>query len=281
MSGDGGAGGPVAVVGAGWLGSALASAAGVPAIPRRSFSADGIAGGATVFVASGRSSVPDGVRLAVALRSELEHLRHVLDACDKAGARRIVVLGSSDVAGLAPVVNGSTAQAPVSRYALVKAALEDECRLRAAAGLPVTSVRLAPVHGPGKARTAALVRLARLPVIPLPAGGRHSIGFVLLADAVRALIYLGQEATPPVVSIGGGHTPLRDLLGHLARAQGRTPRWVPVPAPASALRRAGSLPLPGSVQWLLRLSLPREVAMEAPVPVTPLAEATAMLVAAC
>jgi nucleoside-diphosphate-sugar epimerase len=268
-------------VGSGWLGSSIASAANAPVSARRNFTADRIDAHSTVFVASGRSSFPQGLSLAAALRSELEHLRAVLDACEKAQARQIVVLGSSDVAGLAPVVNGTSAPAPVSRYALVKAALEDECRLRAAAGLPVTSVRLAPVHGPGKARTAALVRLARLPVIPLPGGGRHSIGFVLLADAVRALLCLGQEATPPVVSVGGGHTLLRDLLGHLARAQGRTPRWVPVPAPASALRRAGSLPLPGSVQWLLRLSLPREVAMEAPVPVTPLPEAAAMLVATC
>ncbi|MFN2504761.1 MAG: hypothetical protein ABR540_11170, partial [Acidimicrobiales bacterium] len=161
----------------------------------------------------------------------------------------------------------------------VKAALEDECRLRAADGMAVTSARLAAVHGPGKPRTAALVRLARRPVIPLPGGGRHSIGFVLLADAIRALLRLGGEAGAPVVSIGGGPTPLRDLLAHLARAQGKQPRWLPVPV--TGLQRLAPLELPDSLHWLLRLSLPREVAMEVPVPVTPLPQAAAMLVASC
>ena len=281
--GDGreGPAGPVTVVGSGWLGNALAEAAGVAASPRRTFRADDVAPASTVFVASGRSSVAEGAGLATALGSELAHLREVLDACERAGARRVVVLGSSDVAGLAAVVNGQTAQAPVSTYGVVKAALEDECRLRAGQGMPVTTVRLAPVHGPGKRRTAALVRLARQPVVPLPGAGRHSIGFVLLTDAVRALLHLGRTPSPPVVSVGGGWTPVRELLAHLARAQRRRPRWLPVPAPAWALHRAASLPLPDALQWLVRVSLPRQVAMEVPVPVTALPDAAAMLVRSC
>lgn len=281
MNGEGPSGRPAVVVGAGWLGSAIATAAGVPACPRRRFKADDISRGSTVFVASGRSSVPDEVGLAEGLRTELAHLRDVLDACDGAGARRVVVLGSSDVAGLAALVTGHTPQEPLTTYARVKAALEDECVARAAGGMPVTSVRLAPVHGPGKGRTAGLVGLIRRPVIPLPGGGWHSIGFVLLDDAVRALQWLAANPAPPVVSIGAGPTPLRELLEHLAEAQGTDPRFVPVPLPAAALRRAAPLPLPDALHWLLRLSLPREVVMEVPVPVTPLAEAAAMLVATC
>ncbi len=183
--------------------------------------------------------------------------------------------------GLAAYVDGDTPQEPLTPYARVKAALEDECRLRAAGGMPVTSVRLGPVHGPGKPRSAGLVRLARAPVIPLPGGGRHSIGFVLLADAVRALLRVGGSSGPPVVSIGGGATPLGELLRQLARAQGRRPTLLPVPVPRAALHRLGHADLPDSVHWLLRLSLPREVAMQVPAFVTPLPEAAAMLVASC
>jgi nucleoside-diphosphate-sugar epimerase len=220
-------------------------------------------------------------RLTEVLQSELGHLREVLDACVDARASRIVVLGSSDVAGLAARVRGDTPQAPVGPYARVKAALEDECRLRADDGLPLTCVRLAPVHGPGKARSLALVRLARRPVIPLPGGGRQSIGFVLLDDAVRALQRLGGQPSAPVVAVGGGPTPMRDLLGHLARAQGRHPRWLPVPIPATVLRPLADTLLPEPLHWLLRLSLPRVVEMEVDVPVTLLPEAAAALVAEC
>lgn len=272
---------PSTVVGAGWLGRALATRLGVEPVPGRSFGTDDIVPETSVYVATGRPSLPVTARggLAGALRSELGRLRTVLDACTS--ARRVVVLGSSDVAGLAPEVRGHTPQAPVTPYGQVKAALEDECRLRAEAGLPVTCVRLAPVHGPGKARTLRLLAFSRQPVVPMLAGGHHSTGFILLDDAMRALLWLGENPSPAVVSVGGSHTPLRALVAALARAQGCNGRIVTVPAPAPIVRRVASLPLPSTLHWLLRLSLPRSVEMEVPVPVTPLDEAARILVASC
>jgi len=272
---------PVAIVGAGWLGRALARHFDVTAIPRRAFHADRVAPGSSVYVASGRSAISSDEDFSAALRAELAHLRSVLVACERAGARRVVVLGSSDVAGLDERVVGTSPLHPLTPYARVKAALEDECGLQHERGAPLTVVRLAPVHGPGKRRTATLLRLARQPVVPLPGNGRHSIGFVLLDDAVRALAELADRPSPCVVSVGAGHTPLRDLLDCLARAQAHHPRWAPIPLPRWALRRAATMTLPDHLHWIVRISLPRQVAMEVPVEVTPLPAAGRILVRTC
>jgi nucleoside-diphosphate-sugar epimerase len=269
------------VVGAGWLGTAAAPRLHASSVARRDFHPDRILPGSAVVVASGRAVVAQGDRLGAALATELAHLRTVLDACESMGAKRVVVLGSSDVAGVAAEIRGTTPQDPLTNYAQVKAALEDECVLRAQAGMPVTCVRLAPVHGPGKAKTVSLIRLSRRPVVPLPGGGHHSVGFVLLDDALRAIEWLAEHPAPAVVAVGGGWTPLRDLLRHLGRAQGARAKFVPMPAPRAALRRLAPSPLPEPLNWLVRLSLPRAVEMEVPVPVTPLADAAAMLVTTC
>ena len=269
------------IVGTGWLGRSLADRAGVTPCARRSFTRSDVQPDSTVVVASGRSAIASDAAFGATLHEELGHLRAVLDACERANVHRVVVLGSSDVAGLAERVTGKSPQTPLTTYARVKAALEDECVRRAADGVPVTTVRLAPVHGPGKQRTASLLGLVRRPVIPLPGGGRHSIGFVLLEDTLCAIQWLAENPAPAVVAVGGGPTPLRQLLQHLAAAQGTHPRFVPVPLSAAALRKVAPLSLPDAFHWLLRLSLPREVAMEVPVPVTPLAQAAAMLVTTC
>lgn len=275
-------GGASVCIGAGWLGCALSKELGVQPVPRRDFTPGRLPEGSVVFVASCRSAIKAPTELATALRTELDHLRRVLDACNATNARRIVVLGSSDVAGATSPITGSSPHSPQTRYAEVKAAIEDECRLRSLGGMPVTVVRLAPVHGPGKERTSALLRVTRRRVLPILGDGSHSIGFVLLDDALRALAYLGREPSPPVVAVGGGPTPLRELLGHLATAQGNRPRWVRIPAPASALHRLVEVRnLPDWAHWLLRISQPRSVEMEVPVPVTSLPDAAARLVATC
>lgn len=271
----------VAIVGAGWLGAELARACGSIAIARRAFMPRHLDGASVVVVASGRAMIRGNEPFARVLHDELRHLRSVLDAAIDAGARHVVVLGSSDVAGLAPVVEGTTPQAPRTPYALIKAALEDECVLRRRQGQPVTATRLAPVHGRGKARTTQLVQLSRLPVIPLPGGGRHSTGFVLLTDAVAAVRRLANqevEDVPAVVAVGAGAVPLASLLRALATAQGRRTRVVHLPQPPGLDRFIPDRRLPDKLEWLLRLALPRAVLMEADVPVTALSDTAEELV---
>lgn len=265
------------VVGQGWFGSTLAGRMGWRSVSRRNFRPGAVPPGACVVVASGRSSIGRAEGPA-AIRTELDHLRRVLDSCDAARARRVVVLGSADVAGLAPEIRATTPQDPRTLYAEVKTVAEDECVGRAAAGQPVTCVRMGPIHGVGKHRTAVLVDVAGWPVVPLPGAAAHSTGFILVDDAVEAVAWLTANDAPAVVAVGAGHVPLRGLLSALAQAQGSRLRVVPVPG-VQPLVRLASRRLPSDkAQWLIRLALPRAVHMELPVPLTPLDEAARILV---
>lgn len=271
----------VVVVGAGWIGRAVATSAGVTAVARRAFTGEDWPRGSSVVVASGRSVIAGSEGLAVPLHDELAHLRLVLDVAERNKARRIVVIGSCDVAGMAPVIDGTTPQDPRTTYAEVKAALEDECVLRHDRGAAVTYLRMAPVHGPGKQRTSALVALSRLPVVPLPNGGNHSTGFLLLADAVRAVCYLLSHSAPAVQSAGSGNTPLRQLLQCLAEEQGRVFRGMAVPVPGRTVARLWGAGGPDRLQWAIRLACARSVLMEPRVTPTPLRKASQMLVQTC
>lgn len=265
------------VVGEGWFGSRLAGCLGWPSVSRRSFKREAVPRNASVVVASGRSTIrrEEG---AAAIRTELDHLRRVLDACMEANARRIVILGSSDVAGLAAEVRAVTPQDPRTLYAEAKTVGEDESCRRAAAGEPLTYVRMAPIHGPGKRRTETLVSVSGWPVVPLPQGGNQSTGFVFIDDALKAVAWLAVNAAPPVVSVGAGHLPLRGLMSALARARGNRIRVAPIPGVPPLLRHASRRVSSDWAQWLIRLALPRAVQMEVPSPITPVQEAARILV---
>src|SRR5947209_6572088 len=170
---------PPVVIGRGWLGSATAEALATTPLARRTFdSSTPLPVGAAVLIASGRSQIRAAEAARDAVACELQHLSAVLDACEAARSRRVVVIGSADVAGLATRVNGRTVCDPQTVYAIAKAAVEKECLRRQELGLDITVVRLAPVHGPGKAQTDRLLQVAALPAIPVPNRGRHSIGFI-------------------------------------------------------------------------------------------------------
>lgn len=213
--------------------------------------------------------------------AELAHLRQVLDVCAKRESPKVVVLGSSDVSGLEERITGSSPVNPRTPYARTKAALEEECVRRRNAELDVTTTRLAPAHGPGKQRTTALLRVARFPITPMPSCARHSIGFIHLSDAVAAVQWLLGHDAPPVVAVGAGHTPLKDLMEHLACAQDRRLRCLPVPMPARLVARLSTRALDPRLEWALRLALPRTVEMDIPNTPMPLAEAARLLVKEC
>ena len=269
----------VTVVGLGWLGRAVAAQApGVRHVGGRAFRAADIVPNGVVIAASGRSTAPS-TGSGVAIAAELAHLRSILSAAADADAARVVLLGSSDVAGTASEVCGASAAAPTTVYGQMKAAAEDEAVAWRDRGLDVVVTRLAPVHGAGKARTESLVRAAGRRVVPLPGGGSHSVGFVLLADAVDAIWRLAElRGGAPVVSVGAGHVPLGALMSALGRAQQRGGVLVPLPVPAKVVRMAIEAGVPESVHRWLRFALPRTVVMETDIVPTPLDEAARRLV---
>ncbi len=273
--------GVVTVVGAGWLGTALASALGTRAVARRDFMTKSIVPDSTVLIGSGRSALVREESLSESLASESLHLLDVLAACERARSTRVVVLGSSEVAGSAPLLTGQWRHALNTLYGPIKTPLEDESVSVRPGGLSVTSVCIVLVHGHGRARAAAILRLARQPLIPMPGGGRHFIGSIFLDDAVGALRRFGSRQTPTVVSVGSGNTPMRSVMECLAHARNRRPHCLNVPLPAALARRMAALPLPDSIGWLLRLASPRAVEMEADVSLTPLPDIAKRLVESC
>ena len=246
------------VIGAGWIGGHLASSLCVTAIPQRRAADVVPPSGGSLIIAGGRSSVAATDDLSAVVEEECSVLSAILERAHEVGSR-VVVLGSSDVCGSAAVITGSTPVDPLTPYARLKAARERVVVDAVDRGFDVVVARVAPVHGPGKAQTARLVRLARRRVIAVPGGVRHSVGFITLADLTSAILALASSDQRGVVSIGAGTTPVGDLLRALGRAQDITPRLMSVPVPfAERLARSRS----GGVAWLGRFALPRRVEME-------------------
>ncbi|MEL0039810.1 MAG: NAD-dependent epimerase/dehydratase family protein [Ilumatobacter sp.] len=253
--------GEIAVVGAGWIGTHLATTFGVAPVPQREASDFTPPVGGALIIAGGRSAVPSGTDIAGLIADECASLRALL-ARARDGSCRVVVRGSSDVCGAAARVTGAPPVAPVTDYARLKAAREQVVLEAIDNGVDAVVARVAPVHGPGKAQSVRLIDAARRSLIPVPGGTRHSVGFITLDDLTRAVESLLRSDQRGAISLGAGSTPIGDLLRALGREQGSEPRLVGVPIPfARALARSRS----GPVAWLGRFALPREVEMEAAV----------------
>ncbi len=105
------------------------------------------------------------------------------------------------------------------------------------------------------------------------------MGFILLSDALRAIDWLLTHPSPVVQSVGAGSTPLTDLLRYLAEGQGRKYRPLNLPVPPPKISAKVTPGRSSLAQWGLRLAYPRSVVMEPPVAITPLNEATSLLLA--
>lgn len=164
-------------------------------------------------------------------RVNVEGTRRLLDAARRRGVRRFVYLSSI------AVTFTHKARYP---YARTKEAAEALVR---ASGLDTIVVRPTIVVGPGAPVLSALVRLARLPVVPVFGDGRAVVQPVFVDDLVRALVALGAAPAGPAepVAVGGPERlTIEAFLVAIARSLGR-PRirtlHVPLPLllPAVAL----------------------------------------------
>jgi uncharacterized protein YbjT (DUF2867 family) len=189
-----------------------------------------------------------------------------------AGARAVVHL-----AGLAlvPCFLGALEQAGVRRGVFVSSAgvrtrlvspgadakRAGEARLRAAA-LEATILRPSMIYGrPGDRNLERLLRwLARVPVVPLPGGGRVLQQPVHVDDLVSAIVASLERpaARRREYDVGGPEAlPLRALIEQSAQALGRRAVLIPLPLrPVHALVRAlrgMGLPVPIRPEQILRL----------------------------
>lgn len=179
-----------------------------------------------------------GVATAAGSGRDLEWANHrmpglLAEVTSQSGVR-LVHVSSAAVQGRRPVLDSSTEHEPFSPYSASKAAGE-----RAVLSHPGESCIYRPpgVHGPDRAATRTLARLARGPLAAVARPGRQNSPQALIenvADAVAFLAMTGGKL-PRIVhhpSEGLTVSSLLHLLG------GRPPRQVPRPVASAAVTGA-------------------------------------------
>lgn len=206
--------------------------------------------------------------LAVNLEGTLSLAR----AARQAGVRRFVFLSSVAVYGRSGegAVDEDSALEPSGAYSRSKVESERALLAMHAAGeLDVRIVRPCIIYGPGDRHfLPSLLPALRLPVVPLPGGGRALTSLVHAADVARAtlLSWSCQAASGRAYNVTDGQ-PVRwaQLFRLTARLMGRRPLFLPLPGRplvllASALHpvarlagaRAAALLHPGTLRAFLR-----------------------------
>lgn len=163
--------------------------------------------------------------------TNVEGTRRVLGAARDAGVSRLVYTSSVSVYGdRLPV--GLAEDAPLNPagiYGASKVEAERLVREAAAGGLHATIIRPCIVYGPGdRYFVPGAARVMRLPVLPLPDGGRHLVDLVHaddLATAHRLVMEAGQSGEAYNVT-DGGCISAGELLRRVAEGLGRSP-WFP------------------------------------------------------
>lgn len=163
--------------------------------------------------------------------TNVEGTRRLLEAARAGGVSRIVYTSSVAVYG-DHLTRGVTEDAPLDpsgAYGTSKVRAERLLRGAAGAGLHGVIVRPCIVYGPGDRYFLPQTRsIMRLPVIPLPDGGRHVVD-VVHADDVAAAHLLVMEVGHPGEAYNvtdGGCYQLGELIRWMAGALQRSP-WCP------------------------------------------------------
>ena len=267
----------VVVVGAGWVGSAMAAHLGCEVLPQRGLRREQLNPFHAVIIASGRNRVRRGESLAAVLEEESAALTTTLEWCRELGIRA-VLLGSADVCGMRDVIEGSSPPAPQSEYGRLKLRREEVALRAREQGVDVVVLRLAAVHGIGKRQTRRLVRLARRRLLVLPGRLDRSLSLITLRTLASALDSILANPTPhPVIAVGSGYVRADLLFGALAREQGRELHLMGLPLPRWIAQTGMKSRVP-LFAWISRFASSRVVAAEAEVPAPTINEIAADLV---
>ena len=267
----------VVVVGAGWVGTAIAVRLGCEVLPQRGLRREHLAPFGAVIIASGRNRVRRDETLAAVVEEESKVLTTTLEWCRELGIR-VVLIGSADVCGMREVIEGSSPVAPRSEYGQLKLRREEVALSARAQGANVVVLRLAAVHGPGKRQTRRLVRLARRRLLVLPGRLDRSLSLVTVKVLTSAIIsVLSSPVTEPVIAVGSGYVRADLLFQALAREQGRELHLVGLPLPSRAVQIGMTSRVP-LLAWISRFVSSRAVAAEAGVPAPTINEIAADLV---
>ena len=161
----------------------------------------------------------------------------LLDAALRAGVGRLILMSSAGVyaPGTPSPIPEDAPTAPMSAYGRSKLAAEELAWSYRGRGLGVTVVRGSVMTGPGDRHFRPLVdQIMRLPLLPLPDGGRalHDIVHVSDVAALAILAARISAAEGRTYNAGSGQPmPVRELVRRLRAELGFGPRCISVPTP--------------------------------------------------
>lgn len=146
--------------------------------------------------------------------------------------RRLVYLSSYAACGPARGGRPRRAEetpAPLTAYGRSKLAGEERARALEGEGVEVVVVRAPAVYGPGDRALLTYFRLARMGIAPSPAGERR-LHLIYGPDLARALVRAARVPAGTYAVAEPVEHPMSELVAAIARAVGRRPLRVPLPA---------------------------------------------------
>lgn len=182
---------------------------------------------------------------------------NVARAASSVRASRLVHISS--VAAQGPIHGRGLTEAdmrpPQSPYARSKLQAE-RVVARAAGDTPLSILRPTSIFGPGRGLTNLMVRLARLPLLPLPRSGRVLVPLCHVANVAHAVMLAMSTSSPnsePITIADRSSTLLSDALTTVASAAfHKRPRLVPLP---TSVLRVGAAMVNGAARIASKPSL--------------------------
>ncbi len=166
------------------------------------------------------------------LRANRDGTRNILNAAERSGNPRFVLVSSLAAAGPAPrgaPLTGREAPHPVTAYGRSKLAAEEVVR---GSALRWSVIRPPIVYGPRDREVLKIFRLSRLRLAPVFGDGSQELSAVHASDLAEALVSAGESAA----TIGGIYPACHPEvftsteLGHaVARAMGRSVTTIRIP----------------------------------------------------
>lgn len=207
----------------------------------------GVAGAEVVYHVAGLIGLK-GQRDQI-MRTNVGGTENLLEASAAAGVRRFVFVSTVGVYGLSSAPRPITEDAPLEgedawydQGGYYRSKVLAEARVRQAAarhGFEFVILRPTFVYGERDVVTHQAIRLAlRLPLLPLPLGGRMRVDFVHGQDVAEAIFLAGacaQAAGETFNVTADEATTLVEALALVRSAAGRPLRVLPFPLPPGAL----------------------------------------------
>ncbi len=176
-------------------------------------------------------------------RDNVDAVRSLADVAAERNASQLIHLSSVAAMGHRTGVNLDEAALARPRSPYGQSKRDAELILAEPRPLPVTILRPTSVFGEGRGLASLLCRLASLPLVPLPGGGRAAIPFTYVGNVVESVrLAIGSAACHGRTFIVGDESSYRlsDIVAVLGRAlRGRAGR--PISVPTLTLRAAGGL----------------------------------------